>query len=62
VAPRIFATAEIPAHTLAPLPVDAWYLLTGAMIWGRVGTFLLVVSIYGRVRPKRASSATLWVA
>lgn len=62
VATASFATVEIPAHTLATLPVDAWYLLTGAMIWGRVGTFLLVVSIYGRVRPKRASSATLWVA
>ena len=62
VATASFATVEIPAQTLATLPVGAWYLLTGAMIWGRVGTFLLVVSIYGRVRPKRVSSATLWVA
>jgi Trk-type K+ transport system membrane component len=57
-----FATVEIPAHTVTTLPINAWYLLTGAMIWGRVGTFLLVVSIYGRVRPKRISSAKLWLA
>lgn len=57
-----FATSNIditPLHTLSGLGITT---LSVAMLWGRIGVFAIVLTLYGRTAPKAVQQQQIWMA
>jgi trk system potassium uptake protein TrkH len=56
-----FATVTVPTSIVASVPPQAWWVMSALMLWGRMGTFLLMLSLYGRVQAKQRQHQPFWL-
>ncbi len=55
-----FATTNIEVVPFAQLHPASLTLLSIVMLWGRVGVFAIVLTLYGRATPKTVKAQTVW--
>ena len=55
-----FATTNIEVVPFAQLHPASLTLLSMVMLWGRVGVFAIVLTLYGRATPKTVQKQNVW--
>jgi len=56
-----YATSNVEVVSYATLHPASISILSIAMLWGRVGVFAIVLSLYGRATPKSNQSQHVWL-
>jgi trk system potassium uptake protein TrkH len=56
-----FATSNVAVVPYAQLHPASLAMLSIAMLWGRVGVFAIVLSLYGRATPKSIHAQNVWL-
>ena len=55
-----FATTNIEVVPFAELHPASLALLSIVMLWGRIGVFVIVLTLYGRATPKTVQAQSVW--
>ncbi len=56
-----YATSNVEVVSYATLHPASLTILSIAMLWGRVGVFAIVLSLYGRATPKSNQAQDIWL-